>query len=94
MDESSKAAWGAERSSLERVDNYSLLALSQLVSQKSEDPIIALYGHVQKTQLLRLKFTTVTWVFSHFSIIRYPPYPHYYTRVQGRSLIVLYRHAS
>ena len=50
--------------------------MSQLVSQKSEDPIIALYGHVQ--ELLRLKFTTVvTWVFSHFSIFRYPPYPHY-----------------
>ena len=40
----------SERSSLlERVDNHSLLALSQLVSQKSEDPIIALYGHVQET---------------------------------------------
>ena len=70
----------AERSSLlERVDNYSLLALSQLVSQKSEDPIIALYGHVQETRLLRLKFT-IRWpgFFPTCLLFAIPPLsPHY-----------------
>ena len=65
----------SERSSLlERVDNHSLLALSQLVSQKSEDPIIALYGHVQ--ELLRLKFT-IRWpgFFPTSLLIAIPPIP-------------------